>query len=102
MQKPLVPAGGREDGRELSGPLRLSSPRLGINPSGAVDDPEFTALLAQVGVNKPANFDAFTIDNAQFVETFPHAGHRARHPASADPMGGVTGVAGVRAPTGAW
>lgn len=59
-------------------------------------------MLAQVGVNKPANSDAFTIDNAQFVETFPRAGHRARHPASADPMGGVTGVAGVRAPTGAW
>jgi len=95
MQEPLVPAGGREDGRELSGPLRLSSPRLGINPSGAVDDPELTALLAQVGVNKPANSDAFTIDNAQSVETFPRAGHPpVRRPLSADPMGGLPGAGG--------
>ena len=45
-------------------------PRLGLNPSGIVDDPAFMTELAQVAVNKPANPDMYTTEYAEFVETF--------------------------------
>ena len=46
-----------------------SSP-LGMNPPGIVDDAEFMTLLAEVGVNKVANSDAYTTHYAEFVQTF--------------------------------
>ncbi len=46
-----------------------SSP-LGMNPPGIVDDEEFMSLLAEVGVNKVANSDAYTTHYAEFVQTF--------------------------------
>ncbi len=48
----------------------FASSALGMNPPGIVDDPEFTALLAQVSANKPANSDAYTTHYAEFVQTF--------------------------------
>ncbi|MFJ9538307.1 L-lysine 6-transaminase [Streptomyces sp. NPDC101225] len=48
----------------------FASAPLGLNAPGIVDDPEFMALLAQVGANKPANPDVYTTHYAEFVETF--------------------------------
>jgi len=48
----------------------FASAPLGSNPSGIVDDPEFQALLAEVGSNKPANSDIYTTHLAEFAETF--------------------------------
>jgi L-lysine 6-transaminase len=48
----------------------FASAPLGLNPPGLADDPEFTALLAQVAANKPANSDVYTTHYAEFVETF--------------------------------
>ncbi|GLV52857.1 putative aminotransferase class-III [Thermobispora bispora] len=44
-----------------------SSP-LGMNPFA--DDPEFLAYLGRVAANKPANSDMYTVELAEFVETF--------------------------------
>ncbi|HET6625113.1 MAG TPA: L-lysine 6-transaminase [Nocardioidaceae bacterium] len=48
----------------------FASAPLGLNPPGLADDPEFTALLAEVAANKPANSDIYTTHYAEFVETF--------------------------------
>ena len=48
----------------------FASAPLGTNPPGVVDDPEFTALLAEVAANKPANSDIYSTHYAEFVETF--------------------------------
>jgi L-lysine 6-transaminase len=48
----------------------FASAPLGTNPPGLADDPEFTALLAQVACTKPANPDVYTTHYAEFVETF--------------------------------
>lgn len=48
----------------------FASAPLGSNPSGIVDDPQFQALLAEVGSNKPANSDVYTTHLAEFADTF--------------------------------
>jgi L-lysine 6-transaminase len=48
----------------------FASAPLGLNPAGLADDPDFTALLAEVAANKPANSDMYTTHYAEFVETF--------------------------------
>jgi L-lysine 6-transaminase len=48
----------------------FASAPLGLNPPGLADDPAFTALLAEVAANKPANSDVYTTHYAEFVETF--------------------------------
>jgi L-lysine 6-transaminase len=48
----------------------FASAPLGINPPGVVDDPEFMALLAEAGANKPTNSDIYTSHYADFVDTF--------------------------------
>ena len=48
----------------------FASAPLGLNPPGLADDPEFSALLAVVAANKPANSDIYTTHYAAFVDTF--------------------------------
>jgi L-lysine 6-transaminase len=48
----------------------FASAALGANPPGLADDPEFLAVLAEVGANKPANSDVYTTHYAEFVRTF--------------------------------
>ncbi len=48
----------------------FASAPLGLNPPGLADDRAFTALLAEVAANKPANSDMYTTHYAEFVETF--------------------------------
>ncbi|MBO3748264.1 L-lysine 6-transaminase [Streptosporangiaceae bacterium NEAU-GS5] len=46
----------------------FASAPLGVNPFD--DDPEFLAELGRVAANKPANSDLYTVEFADFVETF--------------------------------
>jgi L-lysine 6-transaminase len=48
----------------------FASAPLGANPPGIVDDSEFMALLAEIAANKPANSDIYSVQYAEFVETF--------------------------------
>jgi L-lysine 6-transaminase len=48
----------------------FASAPLGCNPPGIVDDPEFMALLAEIAANKPANSDIYSVQYAEFVDTF--------------------------------
>src|SRR5262245_45378263 len=46
----------------------FASAPLGVNPFA--DDPDFLAELGRVAGNKPANSDLYTVEFADFVETF--------------------------------
>jgi L-lysine 6-transaminase len=48
----------------------FASAPLGCNPPGIIDDPEFMALLAEIAANKPANSDIYSVEYAEFVDTF--------------------------------
>jgi L-lysine 6-transaminase len=48
----------------------FASAPLGANPPGLVDDPQFMSELARVAAIKPANPDIYSIELAEFVETF--------------------------------
>ena len=48
----------------------FASSALGINHPALADDPDFRARLAATAVNKPSNSDVYTVQLAEFVETF--------------------------------
>jgi L-lysine 6-transaminase len=48
----------------------FASAPLGINPPEFTEDPRFLAELAQAALNKPANPDVYSVEYADFVETF--------------------------------
>jgi L-lysine 6-transaminase len=48
----------------------FASAPLGLNPHGIVDDPAFTERLGRIAANKPANSDVYSVEYADFVETF--------------------------------
>src|SRR5690606_22399414 len=48
----------------------FASSALGTNHPALADDPDFRARLAATAVNKPSNSDVYTVQLAEFVETF--------------------------------
>jgi len=48
----------------------FASAPLGMNHPALADDPAFRAELAEVALNKPSSSDIYTVQLAEFVETF--------------------------------
>lgn len=60
----------RDGSRHLDLFSFFASAPLGMNHPALADDPDFTADLVEVAVNKPSNSDVYTTQLADFVETF--------------------------------
>lgn len=67
-----------------SAPLGMNHPKL--------MEPEFMRHLAEVAVNKPSNSDFYTVEMAQFVETFAETVIPESHPYLFFVDGGALGV----------
>ena len=67
-----------------SSPLGFNHPRL--------TEPEFVAALGRVAVHKPSNSDLFTVELAEFVDTFRRLAQPAELPHAFFIEGGTLGV----------
>jgi L-lysine 6-transaminase len=67
-----------------SAPLGFNHPRL--------TEPEFVARLGRIAVNKPSNSDLFTVEMAEFVDTFRRLAQPAELPHLFVIEGGALGV----------